>query len=74
MGGITKKILNELWNETEESTWDSLLSNLDDIHEFNVITTDQWGKLNYAFKQLKSLDEHFPDSVGELAVLLEYYL
>ncbi len=74
MGDITIKILTDLWNTTEESTWDSLLYNLDEIHERDIITTDQWEDLHYALKELKDNYEDFPDSIGELRVLLQYYL
>lgn len=74
MGDITNEILQELWNTTEESTWDSLLYNIDEIHERDIITTDQWEDLHYALNELKEKNEDFPDSVGELRVLLQYYL
>lgn len=74
MGDITQKILQELWNTTEESTWDSLLVNLDEIHEYDIITTDQWEDLHWAINKLKDNETDFPDSVGELALLLEYYM
>ena len=74
MGDITHEILQELWNTTEESTWDSLLFNIDVIHERDIITTDQWEDLHFALEKLKELEEEFPDSVGELAQLLKFYL
>ncbi|HLE49441.1 MAG TPA: hypothetical protein VI819_05420 [Patescibacteria group bacterium] len=74
MADVNKKILKELWNTTEESTWGSLLSNLNDIHSTDVITTDQWEDLNYALKELSENETDFPDSVDELAVLLDPYM
>ena len=74
MGDITYEILQELWNTTEESTWDSLLYNIDEIHERDIITTDQWEDLHYALKKLKQVNEDFPDSVGIRSCLLEFYL
>lgn len=67
-------ILRELWNTTEESTWESLLYNLDEIHERDIITTDQWQDLHYAIKQASQFVSDFPDSVGELYVALDPYM
>ncbi len=74
MGDITYEILQELWNTTEESTWDSLIYNIDEIHERDIITTSQWEDLHYALNRLKDLQEDFPRSVGELAEMLKFYL
>ncbi len=74
MGEITLEILQELWNTTQESTWDSLITNIDELHERDIITTDQWENLEFALSELKNRNHEFPDSVGELAVFLKFYL
>jgi hypothetical protein len=74
MVDVNYQIINQLWNATEFSTWDSLLSNLDEIHQYDIITTNQWEDLNYAIRKLASLETPFPDSPGELAQLLDTYM
>lgn len=74
MGDISQKILRELWNTTEQSTWESLLYNLDEIYERDIITVDQWEDLHYAINKLAANESDFPDSVGELSALLDYYM
>ena len=74
MAFISNRILAKLWYATEESTWDSLLSNLDEIHAYDIITTDQWEDLHWAISQLAENEIDFPDSIGELAVMLDPYM
>jgi len=74
MADVSKRILNKLWEATEYSTWDSLLSNLDEIYDYGVITVDQWEDLHWAIGKCADNEEEFPDSVGELAVLLDPYM
>ena len=74
MADVSKRILTKLWNTTEESSWDSLLANLDEIHAYDIITTDQWEDLHWAISQLAENETDFPDSIGELAVMLNPYM
>jgi hypothetical protein len=74
MAEANLNVLKKLWNTTEESTWESLLFNLDEIHEYDIITTDEWEDLHYAIKELAEDETPFPDSVGELALLLDRHM
>jgi len=74
MADVDIHIIQELWNATEFSTWEDLLKNLDEIYEYDVITTDQWEDLAYAIKKYLNLESPFPDSPGELKQLLDYYM
>jgi len=74
MADVSAKIIKSLWNTTEESTWDSLLYNLNEIHQKDIITTDQWEDLNYAINKLASDETEFPESPSELHSLLDSYM
>ena len=54
--------------------WSNTLKNLDEIYEYDVIDTTQWTELAYAIKKHMSLETAFPDSPGELKLLLDYYM
>jgi hypothetical protein len=74
MADVSARIIKELWNATEESTWASLRSNLDEIYSYDVITISQWEELKYAIDKLEELETAFPDSPGELHQLLDPFM
>jgi hypothetical protein len=74
MADVSSNIVKQLWNATEHSTWSSLIGGLNEIYEYDVITTDQYEDLEYAINKLSSLETDFPDSPGELHRLLDPYM
>lgn len=74
MADLNINVLRALWNETSESTWQSLYQALDEIYEREVIDLDTYSDLKWAIGKLVSNENEFPDSIGELSSLLDPYM
>ena len=72
MADVSSDIIKKLWYATEDSTWSSLISGLNEIEAYDEINLDQYQDLKYAIDKLAEMNYDFPDSPGELHQLLDH--
>ena len=74
MADVSGDIIKQLWYATPDSSWDSLISGLNELYSFEKITWDQYEDLEHAINKCKRLEVDFPDSYGELHQSLDPYM
>jgi hypothetical protein len=74
MASIGMDTIQRLWGKTSDFSWNSLRQGLDRILSEQIISEDEYQRINWAINHLENLGEPFPESASDLYSELSHYL